>query len=824
MATTPYPLPRETRETTMLVGNGTPGPYGPSQFKVFDTIDVEVWARADGETAFTQRSVAVAKTNNLDLDTVSVTFEDDIPDTTEFFIVSRRIHERMLAITRAGALDAAQLEKELSKQASVLQELRRDINRGGSQVPGEDGQTLVFQDRKVVPGMAQVDMKQFQENTELAAEAAAQHRDEAEAAAGVATAAADVATGAASVATVAADAATGAMSAIVLAENTFATKATAEAFSPVAAPDYIRTAGCLAAGDGGGALLKKNGATTGYLVITLDDGTTDVGYDLAEQLCDIKMFGPAGDGATDDLAAFQAAYDTLPDMSRLRVSAGPVRYKLSANVTLSGTKRIYYDVDPDVLFDAADTFSKICGGEVAHSGVGQFWHGQEHFTDYRPTHGGLRYISGHRPQTNSADGYAWEMYRSELTNADPSSGPAWDGVGATNKNRFVVNASWYNHVATGNLYASACTINPYLHFMTGSDGQGSAIEANTHLSEISQAVKEISLTKVKRAFLAANKDPLYPGTVAFQYNGYYKGLAALQAHLPNDPETRFIELTNLFEVMRDGRLVVGKGGTNLFTAGSELGPSGDMYLTGNANTALLYGARNDNMAGQAAVLSIQGRALSSTGVQRVFGQIDFNCIDGSNGAEFGRTTINTIASGTATIRGYFQSGFVVGSPTGADKGAGTINATAVYDDNVVLTCYVLEYWLTGEIDLDFWDSMVPNRQHPEVRQTVEIGTNDSGAPVYEERVVEEAWEEERKHGRAASFRAVAAERLDLDKYVEYMRTRRKLPAFPGPEGWADGSLATGELIQRLWETVEVQAVHIAQLHERLKAVEAHQAA
>ncbi len=49
--------------------------------------------------------------------------------------------------------------------------------------------------------------------------------------------------------------ASGAMTTVL--DPQFATKATAEAYNPTVAPDYIRTAGYTAAGDGGGALYKK---------------------------------------------------------------------------------------------------------------------------------------------------------------------------------------------------------------------------------------------------------------------------------------------------------------------------------------------------------------------------------------------------------------------------------------------------------------------------------------------------------------------------------------------------------------------------------------
>lgn len=130
MTATPYPIPRETRETTNLVGAGTTGPYGPTSFKVFDIEDIVVWARAEGADRFADvtAGVTVTKTADLPLDTVSVTFDDAVPATTAFRIQSRRTAERSLAITKGGTIDAGQLEKELSKIASAISELRRDID------------------------------------------------------------------------------------------------------------------------------------------------------------------------------------------------------------------------------------------------------------------------------------------------------------------------------------------------------------------------------------------------------------------------------------------------------------------------------------------------------------------------------------------------------------------------------------------------------------------------------------------------------------------------------------------------------------------------
>lgn len=61
----------------------------------------------------------------------------------------------------------------------------------------------------------------------------------------------------------------------------FPTKAIAETFSPSSAPLYVRTQGYSLVGDGGEALYRQNGTTSGDLVLTLSTGIS-AGYDAVE--------------------------------------------------------------------------------------------------------------------------------------------------------------------------------------------------------------------------------------------------------------------------------------------------------------------------------------------------------------------------------------------------------------------------------------------------------------------------------------------------------------------------------------------------------------
>jgi len=156
---------------------------------------------------------------------------------------------------------------------------------------------------------------------------------------------------------------------------------------------------------------------------------------------------------------------------------------------------------------------------------------------------------------------------------------------------------------------------------------------------------------------------------------------------------------------------------------------------------------------------------------------------------------------------WLADGLVLEGASTGERGHGTVNARAVYDDDVLLTCYVIEAWLDGAVDVEKWDRLVPDRP---------LFDPETGEPTGET--------EPRRHEPARGFARVAAERLDLDAYLAAVRSRRRLPAFPGPEEFSDpekfaGAIATGDAVQRLWETVELQAVHIAELHERVKALE-----
>lgn len=251
---------------------------------------------------------------------------------------------------------------------------------------------------------------------------------------------------------------------------------------------------------------------------------------------------------------------------------------------------------------------------------------------------------------------------------------------------------------------------------------------------------------------------------------------------------------------------LGTGGTFQRDSDGGEGPTFTLYH----NTA--SPATNDIMG------FFQFNSRDSAGNVQSYGDMQCRIVDATSGSEDGRIIFRTAVAGGYAPRIEIAAGLYTSGATGGDQGTNTINAGAVYDDGVLLTCYVLEAWLTGGIDVDFWDGLVLDRQIPALVVEQEPGNFVE---------VEPARIEKRRHERARGFASVAADRLDIDKFAQFLRTNKRLPAFPGPEQWRalySGKMSTGDLLQRIWETCEVLAVHIVEARERELALEARIAA
>ncbi len=177
-----------------------------------------------------------------------------------------------------------------------------------------------------------------------------------------------------------------------------------------------------------------------------------------------------------------------------------------------------------------------------------------------------------------------------------------------------------------------------------------------------------------------------------------------------------------------------------------------------------------------------------------------------NAASGGGVIFGANNATAVTIDGS-DSGVVVGSPSGGSKGLGTLNAQAVYDDNALLSCYVFDQALDGMIDVDKWDAKVPDRvmKGEKHRRT---------GPQTEDRI------ERRRHEPMRRFAArmgTQHDPLTLDGYAKHWREKRHLSSLPNEATFnPENGMSAGAWVQRLIETVEIQAVLIEALNQRTK--------
>ncbi len=152
-----------------------------------------------------------------------------------------------------------------------------------------------------------------------------------------------------------------------------------------------------------------------------------------------------------------------------------------------------------------------------------------------------------------------------------------------------------------------------------------------------------------------------------------------------------------------------------------------------------------------------------------------------------------------TIAGFLRVG-----PTQWVTANGDINCNRIYAAGAPI-CYVLEAVNDGDIDEQAWDDRIPNNTY----------TEDDGSEREEVTLNEGARKFKARLG-------TEYDPLDMDKYEKHWRDKGHLTSMPSKEAYDNGTLdpiSTYGWIQRLVETVEIQAVHIANLNARLKALE-----
>lgn len=157
--------------------------------------------------------------------------------------------------------------------------------------------------------------------------------------------------------------------------------------------------------------------------------------------------------------------------------------------------------------------------------------------------------------------------------------------------------------------------------------------------------------------------------------------------------------------------------------------------------------------------------------------IRYEAVQNATTKNYGKMGFFTANAGTNAERMYinYDGGVVIGTPTGGSKGAGTLNASAIYDDNIQVSDYVFDYYLDQKIQ-------------PEDVKQAEQFLEDTNI-------------------------------TDLEYFSQFWKKAHRLPSMPSREEFEEKGISVGRLAQRLWETVELQAIHIDQLLKRIEKLE-----
>ncbi len=231
--------------------------------------------------------------------------------------------------------------------------------------------------------------------------------------------------------------------------------------------------------------------------------------------------------------------------------------------------------------------------------------------------------------------------------------------------------------------------------------------------------------------------------------------------------------------------------------------------------------------------------VSQLDVHTADGTSNVNCRLSANSNSFLQFNSGNLIVGGSSPIGKFRvqtGGSVFGNPTGGDQGTGSINAQAVFDDNVLLTCYIGELMATGSIDEAYWDTMVPNSPRVPGRPAISARPGVAAIPatetepevpakpeILEEPEILDIPEKIRIHDPLRKFMARLGgpeDPMDIDKYWAHFMAKGHLTSLQNKAHYDPlKPMSVGECTQRLIETVEIQAVHIENLNQRLKLLE-----
>lgn len=171
------------------------------------------------------------------------------------------------------------------------------------------------------------------------------------------------------------------------------------------------------------------------------------------------------------------------------------------------------------------------------------------------------------------------------------------------------------------------------------------------------------------------------------------------------------------------------------------------------------------------------------GTETIYARILGRISDPTDSSEDGDILLGTMQAGSLATRMIIANGAYMIGATGSDQGAGTFNATAVYDDGSIL-CAPIEEALTGAYDPEAWAAIAP-------------------------------------HDGLAEYERMKARGFDgsAESFVAEMEARKALPGYWTPEELPERASAAHRH-ERMMLAMDAQALAIRDLTARVRALEA----
>jgi len=353
----------------------------------------------------------------------------------------------------------------------------------------------------------------------------------------------------------------------------------------------------------------------------------------------VKQFGAVGDGVKDDSAAFQSAVNTIAAGEKRAVVVPAGTYLIGTNVTISG-KVVVWHLFPGATITGAGTLPGVVDLSMFRDNILIRYASEILEAD---TNEQSFAIQAEIPSTSSTSAYQKDAFRASVLTKDDS-----DAAGV---NLDAVAITGVGTISVSNAGGRCWAMNALAQKNNGGGGELYGLEINVEdKSTTSAPPKEISQQNEQIALKITSKDGKATAAIDIisdNGEGFYKVLIAPQGAIISDAASRFIELTDLFEVDRDGSVYVGKGSSASFTQGVEIDPAGEIIITDEDSQAILRLIVTETGASAARVIAdISAQQKDSAGNDEQFVRIRMRSSGITSGAEEGVYELSVNGAGT----------------------------------------------------------------------------------------------------------------------------------------------------------------------------------